>query len=263
MTVIHGTAVILGSGTSTGVPVIGCDCPVCRSDDPHNQRTRCSVLLVCDERRILIDTATDLRQQALRENIRRIDAVLYTHTHADHVHGIDDLRIFNLRTQTMIPIYGSPETLARLTKNFDYIFGGNDNGSFRPRLQLEEVTAPFVVHDIPLVPLRLRHGAGESLGYRLGDFAYLTDCNGIPDETAQALHGVDTLVIDALRFHPHDTHFTITEAIAAARWIGARRTVLTHLGHDVDYRKHGTELPSGFELAYDGQRLPFTYQTCP
>jgi len=251
------SAVILGSGTSTGVPVIGCDCPVCRSGVPENNRTRCSLLLCCGDSRVLIDTATDLRQQALREDIRRIDAVLYTHTHADHVHGIDDLRIFNLRTRAAIPVYGSAETMATLAGNFSYVFTNKQDGAFRPLLQLTTIQGPFQLNGIEIIPLPLQHGAGEALGYRVGDLAYLTDCNGIPEATYEALHGVRTVIIDALRFQPHDTHFTIIEAIAAARRIGASRTVLTHLSHDVDYFAHGAQLPAGVELAYDGQRLPF------
>jgi phosphoribosyl 1,2-cyclic phosphate phosphodiesterase len=217
------------------------------------------VLLRCEGSNILIDTSTDLRFQALREDIRRIDAVLYTHTHADHVHGIDELRIFNLRTHKPIPIYGSPATLASLYRNFGYIFEANKNGGFRPQLQRIEVQAEFHVQGVPIVPLPLLHGRGESLGYRIGNFAYLTDCNGIPEATAEALEGIETLVIDALRFHPHDTHFTVTEAITAARRLGASRTILTHLSHDIDFRKHSEQLPTGVELAYDGQRIPFIY----
>lgn len=259
MTSATGTAIILGSGTSTGVPVIGCDCPVCRSGVPGNQRTRCSVLLDCAGTHILIDTATDLRFQALREDIRRIDAVLYTHTHADHVHGIDELRIFNLRTREPIPIYGSPTIIASLYRNFGYIFEENTDGGFRPQLRLAEVTGPFAVAGILVTPLPLRHGAGETLGYRMGDFAYLTDCNAVPEATLASLSGVTTLVIDALRFRAHDTHFTVDEAIAVSRRIGAPRTILTHLSHDIDFRHQREFLPDGVELAHDGQRIPFTY----
>lgn len=260
MTGINGTAVILGSGTSTGVPVIGCDCPVCRSGDPRNQRTRCSVLLIWDERRVLIDTSTDLRLQALRENLRRLDGVLFTHTHADHVHGIDELRVFNLRQSEPIPLYGSPQTVDSLRRNFSYIFAASEGTGFRPRLSLTEIEdfTPFQLCDLPITPLPLQHGKGESTGYRVGDFAYLTDCNGVPAATVEALGGVATLVIDALRFRPHETHFTVSGAIEIARAVRPRRTILTHLGHDVDFLRHGGELPAGIEFAYDGQQVPFT-----
>lgn len=258
MTELSGTFVILGSGTSTGVPMIGCDCLVCRSKDPRNQRTRCSALIVCDGASILIDTATDLRFQALRQNLRRIDAVLYTHTHADHVHGIDELRVFNLRTPEPIPLYGSAACVANLRHNFDYIFAPQEQGGFRPRLRLEVIAAPFAIGRIPLIPLPIRHGADEAYGYRIGDLAYLTDCNAIPETTLTALAGIKTLVIDALRFSPHDTHFTIPEAIAVAQQLGVDRTLLTHLSHDVDAGRHSAALPPGFEFACDGQELPFT-----
>lgn len=253
-----GSLLILGSGTSTGVPMIGCHCPVCRSDDPHNQRSRCSALIRYGMSKILIDTATDLRFQALREGLQEIDAVLYTHTHADHVHGIDDLRAFNRRNQPSIPLYGSPECVGTLRRNFSYIFLDSDDQGFRPRLHLETITGPFSIGSVPIIPLPLEHGADPGLGYRIGDLAYLTDCNRVPTTTVTALAGIETLVIDALRFSPHPTHFNIPEAIAFAHGLGIKRTILTHLSHDVDARQHGDALPPGIELAYDGQIIPFT-----
>lgn len=252
-----GSLLILGSGTSTGVPMIGCRCPVCSSMDPRNQRSRCSALIRCGGTHILIDTATDLRFQALREGVEQIDAVLYTHTHADHVHGIDELRSFNLQGDQSIPLYGSPECVATLQQTFPYIFMSADHGGFRPRLRLETINGPFTIGGVPIIPLAIEHGTDQVLGYRLGDLAYLTDCNRVPAATCAALAGIRTLVIDALRFSPHPTHFTIPEAIAFARGLGVERTVLTHLTHDVDARQHGDSLPAGIELAYDGQVIPF------
>ena len=257
MTNGDGSLLILGSGTSTGVPMIGCHCPVCRSDDPRNQRSRCSALVRCGGQHILIDTAPDLRFQALREGLQQVDAVLYTHTHADHVHGIDDLRSFNRRNQQPIPLYGAPECVASLQRSFPYIFMPEDNGGFRPRLRLETINGPFAIGSVPIIPLPIEHGADPALGYRIGDLAYLTDCNRVPAATCAALAGVKTLVIDALRFVPHPTHFTIPEAIAFAQGLGIERTILTHLTHDVDARQHGAALPTGVELAYDGQIIPF------
>jgi phosphoribosyl 1,2-cyclic phosphate phosphodiesterase len=236
--------------------MIGCHCPVCRSDDPRNQRSRCSALIRCRGLHILIDTAPDLRFQALREGLHQIDAVLYTHTHADHVHGIDDLRSFN-RNQQSIPLYGAPECVAALQRSFPYIFLPADDSGFRPRLRLETVNGPFLIGSVPIIPLPIEHGADQVLGYRIGDLAYLTDCNRVPAATRAALAGIKTLVIDALRFAPHPTHFTIPEAIAFARGCGVERTILTHLTHDVDARQHGATLPVGIEFAYDGQILPF------
>jgi len=256
MSFAHDSLLILGSGTSTGVPMIGCHCPVCRSDDPRNQRSRCSALIRCGGEHILIDTATDLRFQALREGLQQIDAVLYTHTHADHVHGIDDLRSFNRRDQQPIPLYGSPECVATLQRNFTYIFMPEDNSSFRPRLRLETINGPFSIGRVPIIPLAIGHGDDQVLGYRFGNLAYLTDCNRIPAATRAALAGVKTLVIDALRFSPHPTHFSIPEVIAFVQGFGIDRTILTHLSHDVDARQHGAALPAGIEFAYDGQVLP-------
>ena len=246
---------ILGSGTSTGVPMVGCDCPVCRSKDPRNQRTRCSALLSFSGRNILIDTSTDLRQQALREDIRSIDAVLYTHSHADHVHGIDDLRSFNMRTRKAIPIYGEAETLKRLSHMFSYIFDGETPYGFTPQLEPFTVDDPFDLFGLTFVPVPLLHGDLVVFGYRCGTFAYLTDCSSIPETSLPLLQGLELLVIDGLRFKPHPTHFNIPQATAMAQQIGAKRTLLTHLSHDVDHQQHTNDLPTGIELAYDGQRV--------
>lgn len=257
MSSADGSLLILGSGTSTGVPMIGCHCPVCSSDHPHNQRSRCSALIRCHGQHILIDTAPDLRFQALREGLQQIDAVLYTHAHADHVHGIDDLRSFNRCNQQPIPLYGSPECVATLQRSFPYTFLPADDSGFRPRLRLVTINGPFLIGSVPIIPLPIEHGADLVLGYRIGDLAYLTDCSRVPAATRAALAGIKTLVIDGLRFAPHPTHFTIPEAIAFARGCGIERTILTHLTHDVDARQHGDSLPAGVELAYDGQILPF------
>jgi phosphoribosyl 1,2-cyclic phosphate phosphodiesterase len=208
---------------------------------------------------ILIDSAPDLRLQALREGLQQIDAVLYTHTHADHVHGIDDLRAFNLRDQRSLPLYGAAACVATLQRSFSYIFTPGDHSGFRPRLHLETISGPFSIGVVPIIPLPIAHGDDLVLGYRVGNLAYLTDCNHIPPATRAALAGITTLVIDALRFSPHPTHFTIAEAIAFAQDCGIKRTILTHLSHDVDARQHGAALPAGIEFAYDGQVIPFLF----
>jgi phosphoribosyl 1,2-cyclic phosphate phosphodiesterase len=246
---------ILGSGTSTGVPVLGCHCPVCASLDPRNQRTRCSALIRYRNRHILIDTTTDLRQQALRERIGRIDAVLYTHAHADHLHGIDDLRAFNFVAGGAIPVFGSEETLGAIRRNFAYIFDEEQEPGYRPRLEMRAIGAPFTLFGLTVEPLPLRHGRGRSLGYRLGPFAYLVDCNAIPPESEARLAGLELLVIDALRFRPHDTHFNIPQALETAARLAPRRTLLTHLSHEVDHSRHAPLLPPGTELAFDGQQV--------
>jgi phosphoribosyl 1,2-cyclic phosphate phosphodiesterase len=246
---------ILGSGTSTGVPVLGCHCAVCSSTDSRNNRTRCSALLEWDGHQVLIDTATDFRQQALREGVEQVDSVLFTHAHADHVHGIDDLRTFTLRTGTAIPIYAAPGVIDRIQGLFSYIFSDTDAPGYRPRLQVNEVTGPFELFGQQITPVPLVHGPGESLGYRVGNLAYVVDCSTIPQSSWELLEGLDVLVIDALRFREHQSHFSISEAIEVAGKLRARRTLLTHLTHDIDYPRHSAGLPDGVEFAYDGQTL--------
>lgn len=246
---------VLGSGTSTGVPVLGCHCSVCSSSDPRNNRTRCSVLLEWSDKKVLIDTATDFRQQALREGIEQIDCVLFTHAHADHVHGIDDLRTFTLRTGNAIPAYASRNVLDRIKGLFNYIFSESDAPGYRPRLQVHEVVGPFELFGQKVVPIPLMHGPGESLGYRIGNLAYVVDCSAIPDSSWGLLEGVEVLVIDALRFREHESHFNISEAIEVSRQLRVPRTLLTHLTHDIDYPRHAAGLPNGVEFAYDGQTV--------
>ena len=246
---------VLGSGTSTGVPVLGCHCAVCSSSDPRNSRTRCSVLLEWSGRKVLIDTATDFRQQALREGIEQIDSVLFTHAHADHVHGIDDLRTFTLRTGNAIPAYADRGVLDRLKGLFSYIFSESDAPGYRPRLQVNEVVGPFDLFGQTVVPIPLLHGPGESLGYRVGNLAYIVDCSALPESSWRLLQGLEVLVIDALRFREHESHFSISEAIEVAKKLRVPRTLLTHLTHDIDYPRHTTGLPDGVEFAYDGQTL--------
>ena len=249
---------VLGSGTSTGVPVLGCHCSVCASTEPRNNRTRCSALLEWAGHKILIDTATDFRQQALREGIEQVDSVLYTHAHADHVHGIDDLRTFTLRSGNAIPIYAARGVLDRIQGLFSYIFSEADVPGYRPRLQINEVTGPFELFGQQVIPIPLMHGPGESLGYRIGNLAYVVDCSAIPESSWGLLEGLEVLVIDALRFREHESHFSISAAIEVAKQLRVPKTLLTHLTHDVDYVRHSTGLPEGVEFAYDGQTLTLT-----
>jgi phosphoribosyl 1,2-cyclic phosphate phosphodiesterase len=246
---------ILGSGTSTGVPMLGCSCDVCRSTDPRDNRTRCSALISYRGQQIVIDTTTDFRQQALRENLGQVDAVLYTHAHADHVHGIDDLRAFNMASGIAIPIYGLPSTMDLIRRNFRYIFGGEVASKFRPRLVPWDLGGDFGLFGLPVEPLLLQHGPGSSCGYRIGSFAYVTDCNGISESIMARLQQLELLVIDGLRFRSHPTHFSVGEAIAVSARLGARRTVLTHICHEVEHRRDTVRLPDGVEFAYDGQRF--------
>ncbi len=252
---------ILGSGTSTGVPVLGCRCAVCTSTEPRNNRTRCSALFEWSGFKVLVDTATDFRQQALREGIDRIDSVLYTHAHADHVHGIDDLRTFTMASGQAIPTYAAPAVLARIQGLFSYIFSDHDAPGFRPRLEVNEVTGPFELFGQVVTPVPLVHGPGESLGYRVGNLAYVVDCSAIPPSSMQLLQGLEVLVIDALRFRGHESHFSVSQAIEVAERLRVPRTLLTHLTHDVDYPRHTADLPAGVEFAYDGQTLSLPLAT--
>jgi len=247
---------ILGSGTSTGVPVVGCSCPVCSSDDPRDRRSRASVWLRSGEVSILFDTSTEFRLQALAAGIRYIDAVFLTHAHADHVHGIDDLRPLTHHRQ--IPVYGSDATLCEIEERFSYIFRHSQIGGGKPRLMLERIDSPVTIYPggggeaTEVVPIPLFHGELPILGYRAGSFAYLTDCSEIPEPSYGLLSGVEVVVIDALRFRPHPTHFNVEEALEAVRRIGAHTAYFTHLCHEVSYRELEAALPEGVHPAYDG-----------
>ncbi|MBI5562392.1 MAG: MBL fold metallo-hydrolase [Deltaproteobacteria bacterium] len=249
------TLIILGCGTSTGVPLIGCHCPVCSSGDERNRRTRSSVLIGINGKNVLIDTATDLRAQAIANRVERVDAVLYTHPHADHIHGIDDLRSFNMAQGCAIPCYGNAATMERIRSIFSYIFRDDAADGWKPDLSTTVVDGPFVLFGAVVTPVPVMHGPMRILGYRVGDAAYLTDCSGIPEESVGLLQGLDVLIIGALREKPHPTHFTIQQAVEAASLIKARRTILTHMGHNVDYVSASASLPKGVELGYDGMRV--------
>jgi len=241
---------ILGSGTSTGVPMVGCTCRVCTSDDPKDRRTRASLLIRLAGRNILVDTSTDLRQQVLREGLDRVDAVLFTHSHADHVNGIDDLRGFHFLHKEVIPCYASPATFEIVLAGFRYIFCEFDGSGYSPLLSAHEVSGPFELFGRTVIPVPLEHGRSSATGFRIGRFAYLTDCSAIPDSSLRLLEGLDVLVMDGLRWTPHPFHFNIEAAIAAVEPIRPGRVVLTHLTHEVLHSEH-TRLPPGFEFAYD------------
>lgn len=243
---------MLGSGTSTGVPVVGCDCAVCRSADPRNRRMRPGLRLEFGGGSVIVDTSPDFREQALRFGIDRVDAVLYTHSHADHVFGLDDLRIFNFRQRGSIPCYGSAETMRRMRQIFTYVFEDGQEGGGKPRLELVPVRAPFELLGESIVPVPVAHGGMEVFGFRIGGFACVTDVNSISEESFGLLEGVELLVLSALRYRPHPTHFSLAESIAVAQRIGARRTLLTHIAHDIDHGRLLLDLPPGIELGHDG-----------
>lgn len=249
----------LGTGTSTGVPVVGCRCAVCTSGDPRNKRLRQSVKIEAGGKHFLIDTTPDLRLQLLRDPIPRLDFILFTHSHSDHLMGLDDIRPFNFRQRDTIRAYTSAFTAKAIRRAFSYIWDPYSQiGGGKPQLELVEVDETFNVEGIDITPLPVQHGDWTIYGFRIGPFAYITDTNGIPEASMKLLEGVDTLALDGLRpSPPHPTHFTIGQAIDVAKRIGARMTYLIHLTHEVDHATFDAQLPDGVKLAYDGLRLEF------
>jgi len=246
----------LGTGTSTGVPVVGCSCRVCTSDDPRNKRLRQSVKVEANGRFFLIDTTPDLRAQLLRDPIPRLDFILFTHSHSDHLMGLDDIRPFNFRQRETIHAFASAPTAKAVRRAFSYIWADTQIGGGKPQLDLHEVDGVFAHEGIDVIPLPVCHGDWTILGFRIGRFAYITDTNGIPDTTMRLLEDIDVLALDGLRPSPrHPTHFTIDEAVQCAQRIGARQTWLIHLTHEVDHEAVEAGLPEGIRLAYDGLRL--------
>jgi phosphoribosyl 1,2-cyclic phosphate phosphodiesterase len=245
--------------------MIGCACDVCRSTDPRDRRTRPSMLIEIQEpltpsstfaaatRNILVDTSTDLRAQALANNVTRVDAILFTHSHADHILGLDEVRRFNVLHKGAIPCYGDAQTLKDIRQTFGYIFDAKAvAGGGIPQLMLSPLAGSFSLGGIEIVPVPVFHGPRPILGFRIGSFAYLTDCNRIPDESWPLLVGVRTLVLDALRDRPHPTHFSVAEALDATARIAPERAYFTHVCHDLPHAATCARLPKGVELAYDG-----------
>ena len=254
---------ILGSGTSQGVPMIGCSCGVCRSSDPRDRRSRPSIFVDVDNGpAILVDTSTDLRQQALAHGLTRVDAILFTHSHADHIMGLDDVRRFNVIQQGAIPAYADQHTASDLQRSFSYVFNPPaEQGGGVPRISLTAIAGRFNVGPIGIQPVPIFHGSRPILGFRFGSFAYLTDCSRIADEAWPLLQGLDTLVLDALRHRPHPTHFTVAEALDVVDRVKPRQTYFTHICHDLPHEATNASLPPDVELAYDG--LVLTIDAAP
>lgn len=253
----HASILVLGSGTSTGVPMVGCRCKVCTSSDPRDKRLRPSVLLRLDDKRILIDTGPDFRYQALRYGIERIDAVLYTHAHADHILGLDDLRPFNFMQRGEIPFYAAAPAMDMISRTFHYVFETKASESSRPRLQ------PHVFQDEPIypagveiLPIPVCHGKSTVHGFRFGDCAYFTDHSSIPPESMEQLHGLDVLFLDALRYNPHPTHSTFEQSLKTVELLRPRRAYFTHISHDALHEAIQSRLPEGVYVAYDGLEIP-------
>ncbi|HEX7152569.1 MAG TPA: MBL fold metallo-hydrolase [Thermoanaerobaculia bacterium] len=247
----------LGTGTSTGVPVVGCRCAVCTSGKPKNQRLRQSVKIEAGGKHFLIDTTPDLRLQLLRAPIPRLDFILFTHSHSDHLMGLDDIRPFNFRQRETIHAYANPLTAKAIRRAFSYIWDdATQIGGGKPQLELHEVETAFLHDDLEIIPIPVTHGEWTILGYRIGGFAYITDTNGVPPESIELLRGLDVLALDGLRpSPPHPTHFTIDQAVRCAQQIGARQTYLIHLTHEVEHDEVEGRLPEGVKLAYDGLTL--------
>jgi len=254
---------VLGSGTSQGVPIVGCDCTACTSNDSRDKRLRVSVYLETDIKnnnkplRILIDTSPDFRQQMLLNNITDIDAVLYTHYHIDHIMGLDDIRQINQLHRKHVELYANSETAGRIRQTFSYIFDENTyKGGGIPLVNLHEIDLkPFDVLGQNVIPIEYKHGPTTVYGFRIGDFAYLTDCNFIPDSEFPKLVGLKVLIIDALRYRKHETHFSVDEAIAVSQRINAGQTYFTHMTHDIVHAEAGSKLPANIEFAYDGLKF--------
>ena len=247
---------VLGSGTSSGVPTIGCGCDVCASSDPRDKRLRPSILIRYEGRGVLVDTTPDFRFQALRARIERIDAILYTHSHADHVLGLDDVRPFNYRQRSAIPIYGMEETLDAIRRVFQYAFEARSYESAVPRLHLRLLNGePFDLFGLEFTPIRLLHGKSPVLGFRFGRAAYLTDHSDIPEESKAKLRGLDVLFLDALRHRPHPTHSTVERSLEWVEELRPQRAFFTHICHDLHHQRTEAALPSNVRLAYDGLEI--------
>jgi len=260
---ITGQMILLGTGTSVGVPAIGCGCAVCRSTNPKNRRTRCSAIFGLPGGNLLIDTAPDMREQLLREGIGLVHAVLYTHEHADHVFGLDDLRLMQFCLGGPVPLYCEERVEQRIRTSYDYAFTGASDlhrGAV-PQLVFRRITTePFEVLGARITPIRLRHGPRcDVLGFRVGDVAYCTDVNAIPAESMALLQGLDCLVLDALRPRGHATHFGLDEAVAIARELAPRQTYFTHMSHELEHEATNAALPPRMALSHDGLRIPLNH----
>lgn len=249
----HASILVLGSGTSVGVPMIGCHCKACVSPDPRDKRLRPSVLLKLGDKRILIDTSPDFRYQALHYKIDRLDAILYTHAHADHILGLDDVRPFNFMQKEVIPFYASAEAWEVISRTFLYVFDPGPSESSRPRLALHLFDQQsFVVAGTCIHPIRVNHGKGIVHGFRIGDCAYLTDHSAIPEESRELLDGLDVLFLDALRHNPHPTHSTVEESLRTVEQLHPKRAFFTHISHDLVHAPTEARFPENVRLAYDG-----------
>jgi phosphoribosyl 1,2-cyclic phosphate phosphodiesterase len=255
---MKATLTVLGSGTSMGVPTIGCTCSVCHSSDPHDRRTRPSVLVEYDGHAILIDTTPDFREQAIRENICHLDAVLYTHTHADHILGIDDLRPLSfLHKPNRLPLYAHPDAAEFIRNMFRYIFVADYKFGGLPLVEMKPLAGPLDLFGATFTPIILIHGEAEIYGFRFGSAAYLTDHSKIPEKSLTQLENLDVLFLDALRYKPHPTHSTVENSLKVVEQLKPRRAFFTHICHDLPHQATNASLPENVRLCYDGMKLEF------
>ncbi len=257
---MNATLTVLGSGTSMGVPTIGCTCSVCNSQDPHDYRTRPSIMVEWEGHRVLIDTTPDFREQAIREHIDRLDAVLYTHGHADHILGLDDLRPLSFPRITggkKLPLFANANTARVLRSVFKYVFDNDYKYGGIAQVELTEIDSPVELFGKVFTPITVIHGDVEIFGYRFGSAAYLTDFSEIPEASLATLQGLDILFLDALRHTPHPTHSTVANSLSIVEKLRPKRTFFTHISHDLGHEKTNAELPENVRLAHDGLRLDF------
>lgn len=245
---------ILGTGTSSGVPLIACKCPTCLSDDPRDKRLRCSVLIQSETTTLVIDSGADFRQQMLSNKVDKLDAIVFTHHHNDHISGFDDVRAFNYIQNKPMPIYLNEKTLNYLKQVFSYAFEEPEQiGGGVPQLEVNMIDdKKFTIGDIDLEPIPLMHGNLEVFGFRLGNFAYCTDTNFISEESMHKLQSLDILILDALRYNPHPTHFTVAEALEVIAKLKPKKTYLTHIAHQLKHEEAEAQLPENVFIAYDG-----------
>jgi len=248
---------VLGSGTSMGVPTIGCQCRVCSSDDPRDRRTRPSIMLEYADRCVLIDTTPDFREQAIRERITKLDAVVYTHAHADHILGLDDVRPLSFRRPDKIPLYAHPATAESMQKIFRYIFDEDYTYPGIARVQLNHINGSLELFGAQFQPIKVMHGDAEIHGYRFGSAAYLTDFSEIPSDSMERLRGLDILFLDALRHKPHPTHSTVANSVRLVEELKPQRAFFTHISHDLPHEETNRNLPEHVKLAHDGLKLEF------
>jgi phosphoribosyl 1,2-cyclic phosphate phosphodiesterase len=257
---MKATLTVLGSGTSMGVPTIGCDCNVCTSPDPHDRRTRPSIMVQWNGHTVLIDTTPDFREQAIRERITRIDAILYTHGHADHILGLDDVRPLSFRRATggsKIPLFATEATAKVLRHVFRYIFEADYKYGGLAQVELRDVNGPIEIGDAKFIPMTVNHGDYPIEAYRFGSAAYLTDFSSIPIETMSQLHGLDILFLDALRHNPHPTHSSVSQSLEIVERLKPKRAFFTHISHDLPHKETNASLPSNVRLSHDGLKLEF------